>query len=501
MTAALEQRPASPLEPDDRRPPPGIDIAVVVVALIVVATHTLALGRFPVITADEGGWPLAVRVWLTTHHATFDYYQAPAYLWALGLPFRIWGSSVAVARATSAVVSLIGLAFFAGVAQRVFRDRRAVLWAVLLLGVDYAALSVDRRALMEPFELAWMNALVFFYLGRGRRLDLVGIAVATAGIILTKASGAFILIALVLADLTDGRDPKTWRPTWTVMAVGVAGALAAFTAMHFTNPTEFAKGWSATFGGGTVQSGPAPHPSALLRLGFIVLDPQLGLTIIRGLALGSPFAFTLGTAGGLASLMDRRASIIGWWIAGGVGCNLIEAVWLENHIAVVYPALALGTVVILLALDRQAELHRLFGVRYTWVSVLFAGMVVFNLTEVVGGVLTTVEPSRGAMRWLDQHAHRTDVVLAAPYVTMQWSDSSHAFWELPVNSYVPSLDTLDRWHVRWLVVDRKEWEAALKHAATLPAMDTVLGRCCRRVYPESDVPTPPMVIYERLAAP
>ena len=116
-------------------------------------------------------------------------------------------------------------------------------------------------------------------------------------------------------------------------------------------------------------------------------------------------------------------------------------------------------------------------------AVLLAGIVLFNLTEVVGGVVTTVEPSRGAMRWLDQHAHRTDVVLAAPYITMQWSDSSHAFWELPVNAYVPSLDTLERWHVRW------------------PAMDTVLGRCCRRVYPESDVPAPPMVIYERLVAP
>lgn len=495
MTATLD-RPETALPSDGPTPRASIHPAVIAVVLTVIATHFLALGRFPTITADEGGWPLAVRTWVTTGHATFDYYQAPAYHWALGLPFYLFGGTVAVARVTSAVVSVLGLVCFAGVASRLFEDRRAVLWAVLLLGTDYAALCVDRRALMEPFELLWMNALVFCYLGRSRR-DLVGIAVTTAGLLLTKASGAFILVALVLSDLTD-RDRPRRQQAWTAMALGVGAALMAFVAMYATHPSEFLLGWGASLHGGSVQTGPALHPSAMIRLGFIVLDPVLALTIVRSLALGSPFAFALGTAGSVESLVDRRTSVIGWWFAGGLGCNLIQAVWLENHIAVVYPALVLGMVSILLTLDRTAERHRMFGMRLTWASVLAAVIVLFNLGELLGGIATTVEPSRGAMRWLGRHARPTDVVLAAPYITMQWTDSSHAFWELNAHRYVPTPDVLADWHVRWLVVDHKEWASTLTRAKSDTAMRTLLAACCTRVYPDGNVSAPPDVIYERI---
>jgi Dolichyl-phosphate-mannose-protein mannosyltransferase len=506
----------------DRRRSMHVDPAIALVVVLVIATHLLALGRFPQIGTDEGGWPMAVRIWLTTGHATFDYYQTPAYHWALGLPFWLWGTTVAVGRLTSGVVSLISLAFFAGLAWRLFGDRRAVLWAVLLLGVDYGALTIDRRALVEPFELCWMNALAFFYLGRGRR-NLVGVAIATAGLLLTKASGAFILVALVLGDLLDvDRRPagdRDRRPdSWMALGSGVVVALAVFAAMYATHPSEFARGWWASLQGGSVQLGETVHDSTVLRLGFIVIDLQLVLTILRAVAASTPFAFALGAAGGLETLVDRRWSMIGWWSLGGLACNLIQAVWLDNHIAVVYPALALGTVVVLLALDAGARVYRVAGVRFTWASVLLAAIVLYNLGIFLGGVFTTVEPSQAAVGWLRTHERSDDVVLTAPYIAMQRTAPMHTFWELarqgvaipPVSDapFVPSLETLDEWHVRYLVVDRREWGPAIEFAHADSTMRSVLSACCRRVYPDSTLEStrdtslaPPAIIYERTREP
>ncbi len=191
----------------------------------------------------------------------------------------------------------------------------------------------------------WMNALVFFFLGRTRR-DLVAAAVAAAGLLLTKANGAFILVALVLASLTDvsAMDRESRRRSWLALAAGVGIAVVVFAILASHDPGEFMKGWIATTRGVPVRPGNGPGVvPAVFRVGFIVIDPNFGFRILRVLSTDAPFGVVLGAAGAIKALFERRATLIGWWFFLGLAALIVQAVWLENHLAVVYPAMALGS--------------------------------------------------------------------------------------------------------------------------------------------------------------
>ena len=84
-----------------------------------------------------------------------------------------------------------------------------------------------------------MNALVFFFLGRSRR-DLVCAAVAAAGLLLTKANGAFILVALVLASLTNvqAMNRTDRRRSWTALGAGIAIAAIVFALLALHDPAS-----------------------------------------------------------------------------------------------------------------------------------------------------------------------------------------------------------------------------------------------------------------------
>jgi hypothetical protein len=481
--------------------------AIAAVALVVIV-HTLWLGRYPIVAADEGGWPLAVRNWAEHGLATFDYYQAPAYHWILGLAFRLFHPTVVVGRDAAAIFNLLGLACFTGAAYRLTGDRRTALWALLLLGLDYATVLTDRRAYIEPFQMFWMNALVFFFLGRTRR-DVVATAVAAAGLLLTKANGAFIFVALALASLSDAppMDRTSRRRSWLALAAGVAVAGVVFAILALHDPSEFMKGWIATTRGVPVRPGNGPGVvPAVFRVGFIVIDPNFGFRILRVLSTDAPFGVVLGVLGAIKALFERRATLIGWWFFLGLAALIVQAVWLENHLAVLYPAMALGSAWFLAEMDRTAMARQRFGVRWTWASVVLVVVLVYDVARFAGGVATTREPSRATVQWLDRHTPPSDVVLAAPYIVMQRATPEQSFWDL-VPPYLPAADSLQAWHVRWLVVDRKEWVGAMRQqGADLGAFNSALSSCCTPVWPDSqavDVASPSMPPFEvyRVRAP
>ncbi|GEM_PF-1716093 len=474
--------------------------AIAAIALVVIV-HTLWLGRYPIIAPDEGGWPLAVRNWADHGLATFDYYQAPVYHWILGLAFRLFGPTVVVGRDTAAIFTLLGLACFTGAAYRLTGDRRTALWALLLLGLDYATVLTDRRAYIEPFQMFWMNALVFFCLGRTRR-DLVAAALATAGLLLTKANGAFILVALVLASLTDAppMDRERRRRSWLALAAGAALAALVFAILAMHDPSEFLKGWIATTRGVPVRPGNGPGVvPAVFRVGFIVIDPNFAFRILRVLSTDAPFGVVLGTAGAIMALFERRSTLIGWWFFLGLAALIVQAVWLENHLAVLYPAMALGSAWFLAEMDRTAMARHRFGVRWTWASIVLVVVLVYDVARFAGGVATTREPSRATVQWLDRHTQPSDVVLAAPYIVMQRTTPAKSFWDL-VPPYLPAADSLQAWHVRWLVVDRKEWIGAMRlQGADLGAFNNALAACCTPVWPDTqsvDVTSSSMPAFE-----
>ncbi len=84
---------------------------------------------------------------------------------------------------------------------------------------------------------------------------------------------------------------------------------------------------------------------------------------------------------------------------------------------------------------------------------------------------------------------------------MQRATPERSFWDL-VPPYLPAADSLQAWHVQWLVVDRKEWIGAMRlQGADLGAFNTGLAACCTPVWPDSqsaDVMSsamPPFEVY------
>jgi 4-amino-4-deoxy-L-arabinose transferase-like glycosyltransferase len=169
--------------------------AYLVLFALVIAVRWISLDAYPRITADEGGWPLSVRNWVETGVQSKDYYMAPGYHWLLGIPFRLFGALHSVARPVSVLVSLLTLFLFHRLTRRLAGPGMA-FWSTLLLGTCYPAVLIDRRALMEPFQIALMTGLslaVVALLDRPAIARGLLVAGLTAALLLTKASGLFLL--------------------------------------------------------------------------------------------------------------------------------------------------------------------------------------------------------------------------------------------------------------------------------------------------------------------
>src|SRR5262245_17417587 len=100
-------------------------ICAIAAIILIAAVHLPGLLSFPLITADEGGWPLSVRLWAETGARTSDYYMAPGYHWLLGSIFRVFGALYSVSRPVSAVVTLLSLVMFYRLAKSVAGSRCA----------------------------------------------------------------------------------------------------------------------------------------------------------------------------------------------------------------------------------------------------------------------------------------------------------------------------------------------------------------------------------------
>ena len=125
---------------------------------VVIAVRLAGLDAFPLSHPDEGGWPLSVREWVESGKRAGDYYMAPGYHWLLGIPFYLFGPLHSVSRPVSAVLSLLTLYMFYRLAAQL-AGRPTAIAAALLLGTSYPAVLIDRRALIEPFQIALITGL------------------------------------------------------------------------------------------------------------------------------------------------------------------------------------------------------------------------------------------------------------------------------------------------------------------------------------------------------
>ena len=277
--------------------------------LLVVCLRCIGLGVYPQIEADEGGWPLSVREWVETGTRTFDFYMAPGYHWLLGIPYRLFGSSHSVGRPVAALASLFGLWLFYRLVRRQ-TDETVAFWATLLLGTSYPAVLIDRRAFMEPLQLVIMFALCLAATGPKRSAPqylLVG--GLTCLLLLTKATGVFLLPALVLATFWSpdvGRVAQPHRLRLMVaMAAGALSAAGVFYWLYLGDPSTFLAGWTNDLT--KVANVPGLDQGNSGRFRFSPLSIEATL---RWHASYEPVLFGLSLLGFLKALTDGRHQVI-----------------------------------------------------------------------------------------------------------------------------------------------------------------------------------------------
>jgi len=452
-------------------------IAVLAAIALILLVRVLRLRAFPLISADEGGWPLAVRVWLTQGWATFDYYMAPGYHWLLAGPYAAFGATHMVGRVTSVLVGLVGLAFAYGIGLQTFADKKAALWGVLLLGTSYQAVLIDRRALIEPFQVTLMLALTFFFLRR-RRWDVWAVGACTAALLLTKISAIFMVPALAVAIVwrpPGERLGPTERRLLLALAAGVAITLVVFVALYFRDRETFMAGWVPN------MKKLNPNASSSVRAGRFGLDPVTAFETIRRMGEYEPLMCGIGIAAMLKGWIERKHVALSAWLLFGVGFLLIQLYVQENHRVVTVAPMALLAAALLAELDRDASALKLGAIRVSWPALCVAAVVGFSVVRILGGLATARDPRMAAVQWLREHTDGETMVAAAPYILMQLEAKPHAFaWFEP--PFLPSAEELRKRGVSWVAVDEQEWvHESEDNGASPEQVAQGFARCCELV--------------------
>jgi len=450
-------------------------LLVAIALAAVVAIRFIAPTTTPSVSADEGTWPWTVRLFEAEGRLEPNFFTTPGYHLVLAIPFALFGPSLLVARVVSALVSVLNLVLVYNISLRLFGNRRVARWALLLLGVSYPALLIDRKAFIEPIQMAWLLALVFAYLGEGRKAR-IGIALATAGLLLTKAQAAFIVPALLLASLMEWRR-SPWG-SWghlAALSVGIGLATTAFAGLYLIAPAKFVIGWGQKLYAKGLPDAGSPfrtHAAApLLRLGRISIHPLVWDVKLRMIAGVEPFLVVGGTVGVIKALWMKRYSVLTAWLPMAMVSYLVVGP-LDNHVAAALPAFAIA-----------GPWFFLHGPPPKWRTSLLACALTIALARSVGGLMVGRDPDRFGVRWLRQQVTKDDVTLGATMILMQLPSRGISIFDIP-GSFMPSCNDVRGHNVSWVAIDSREWGGYVrrKRGETPAAIVNNLHDCATRAF-------------------
>ncbi len=460
---------------------PGARALWALVALLVALRAAAALLSLPT-HVDEGGWPLSVREWATAGVVSPDLHKAPLYHVVLGLVFRVATPTLLTARLLSVLLGALSLALLWRAVRRLDPDPRVAWWSVLLWGACFPAIDLGSRALIEPLQLAWLCALLAALTATGARAGLA-VAVASAGLLLTKANALVVLPAMALAPWLDvapavraGRGAKL-----AGLCVGTAVAAATYGALYLSDPATFLRGWVETLARPDVASG-----EGAIRLGRLAVDLR---TIEHGLdflASQAPFLLALGTVGALRAVARRELLPFAFALLLAFPFVLLQADQPPQYFAMLYPLFAV------LAAAWLAEALRAeptAGSRLLrWPVLAVALLVTEGLARTAAAALLLRAPERPAVAWLRANVAPGERVLAAPYIVMQLPTEGRSIFAVDSAGGVPSPRTLAAEQVTWIAFDTLEWgHYARRGGLDSAAVEAHFAACCAPVWADGAV--------------
>ena len=432
-------------------------VPLAVIALAALLRFPL-LDIFPGSTPDEGGWPLAVRSWVDDGDRTYDLHSAPGYHVLLGIPFAVAGSSYEVARAASVTVGLIALMFwFFAVSAAV--GRAAAVIATLLIATSFDAITNDRRALIEPYQILVMSALFWAWSTREHR-RMWWIALLTAALLLTKAIAIVFVGAFGVSTWIDSaRDLRVRRADRVALLAGIGLAVVTYFGLYLSDPPTFLRGWGDNVGLAAYEAS-----DAVVRVGRFGIAPEAVKVSLLSLAHADPVVFALAALGLVAALKRRVLLPLALGIPFTLGFLLLQVWQAGNYF---HPITPMACVLAGWWISTQNR---------RWQMALVALAVMLSGTRFARGISAADPAERNAMAEFELRLQPGDHVLSAAYLSMRLPGTVTSYPEFPL-PYLPPLDTLRARKITWLLYDKRQWGTA---HSRLPqdSVTTWLDFCC-----------------------
>ncbi len=432
-------------------------VLLAVIALAALLRFPL-LDIFPGSTPDEGGWPLAVRSWVDDGDRTYDLHSAPGYHVLLGIPFAIAGSSFEVARAASVTAGLIALLFWFFAASAA-AGRTAALISALLIATSFDAITNDRRALIEPYQMLAMSALFWAWSTRERRRS-IWIALLTAVLLLTKAIAIVFVGAFGVSTWFEStRDPRTRRADRLALLAGVGLAIAAYLGLYLSDPPTFLRGWGDNVGLATYEAS-----DALFRVGRFGFAPETVKTSLLAMSHADPVVLAAALMGFVAALKKRVLLPLAFGIPFTLGFLLLQVWQAGNYFHPITPMACI------LAGWWVSTQRRQWQVALVFSAALLSGV------RIVRGASAADPAERIATVELATRLQGSDHVLSAAYLAMRLPGAVTSYPEFPP-PYMPALDTLRARSITWLLYDKREWAYAHRQVPQ-DSVRAWLNSCC-----------------------
>lgn len=348
--------------------------------LLVLAAIRVAFAVLVPVTPEEA------YHWNFGRHLDWCYYDHPPMIaWAIRLGCLFFGDTPLGIRFVPLLFALGTAALVARLARRLYGESAAGK-ALLLVSIEPVLFLASGGGYPDsPLVFFWALAMTLVWealeTGRGRLWIAAGAALGGMG--LSKYTGAFFGLAVLLHLVTSPRDRKWLATPWPYLACGVA--LAVMAPVFYWNATH---DW-ASFRFQGVERIKDSRPSRFG--GFTYLGQQVAAAV--------PLTLPLAVVAIREAWRSRRFFF--WCFAPMVGFFFFVAFWRVVHLMWPLPAYLGLTVVMAGATGRVAEFYER---RRRWVIGAAAAVLVLGMVH-VALFLPWFSPIQGLYGW-DQAAAR-----------------------------------------------------------------------------------------------
>ena len=330
--------------------------------------------------------------------------------------------------------------------------RPQAYWAVIVLGLSFSMITLNRRAWLET-GVALISLLAVWFSAKTSRQSLIGLVVAVAALLLYKMNAIYIVPGLLLPSARESFWPGVTRRA-AAIAVGAVVAVAVFYGVYRYNPGVFLAAYGAqlNLGGATEQP--------LIHVGRFGIFPHKLMETARNLVTGSTdlLALTALALGGVIMARrwyDRITGKLLLWLIGGYTLSSLQVNHVQYYVPLIVPAVLL-TVAGLYSLPAGSLSFRTY-------RGLLSLTIVFSLARLAYGWhhARVDNPPLEALRWIESQDPAAASFLACPEIAAATEKKGYILDFVMHPSGPPAVDlvsVVQARQVKTIVYD--EWESA-----------------------------------------